>query len=236
MQQMNKNLDTQTRWVRQTGRGKEEEQGDGRNYQTVPGKEHPRVREERKRKMGWERRAVGGKEDEEGLKPKWQRPPPPPPPPLPWSRSTLLPVLLFHISLSLPPSLSLSLSISLLSCSLADLLRQRGEEFRRFKDCSVETACHVGATAALPADFTDSCCYNWSNNQLALGSSAFWRLQTAATSDSGAVGKMNSPSKLDTDLIKWPWTKMFGARQRWSMSGQLISYKVKKEDDKLLDR
>lgn len=44
-----------------SGRGKEEEQGDGRNCQTVPGKEHPRVREERKEKNGMGEKSCGRK-------------------------------------------------------------------------------------------------------------------------------------------------------------------------------
>lgn len=46
-----KNLDTNAVSQTDGGRGKEEEQREGRNCRTVPGKEHPRVREEGK-KMG----------------------------------------------------------------------------------------------------------------------------------------------------------------------------------------
>lgn len=164
----------------------------------MPRKEDPGVgggggaRKWDERKELWEE-----KEDEEWLKPKWQRLHLHPL--FPWSRPTLLPALLFHISHSLPPSLSLAISISLFSCSLADLLRQRGEEFRRFKGSSVETACHVGATAALPADFTDSCCYNWSSTSSP---------PTAATSElSGAPLLINSSLKLDATLHKRIWHK-----------------------------
>lgn len=137
------------------------------NCQALPGKSHPRVAGG---KMGWGRGAMGVPRDEEQLKPERQRlhpsnSSPSHPTPLQPPRWSVIP----HPPSPKPNSSSLpSPSLSLLSCSLADLLRQRGEEFRRFKGCSVETACHVGATAAWPVDFTDSCCYNWSSGSSTL--------------------------------------------------------------------
>lgn len=198
MQCRNQKLDIQA-GVRQTvGQAKRKSKREGRNYQIVPGKEHLGVRGKKK----WDERDVEGKKDEEWLKPKWQRLHPHHP-----SRILVYPPPCCY-STSLFPYPHPSLSLSLF-CSQADLLRQRGEEFRRFKGCSVKTACHVGATAALPTDFTDSCCYNWSSTSSFLVVAFRWS-QTAAKADSGAVCLIHSPSKLDMNLMLLKKTRTFG--------------------------
>lgn len=152
----------------------------------MPGKEHPRVREGRRK---WDEREELGEEkkDEELLEPKWQ-PLRPPLRPL----STLLPALLFHISPSLPPSLALS--ISLFSCSLADLLRQgwRVQALQRLQ-CGDCMSC--GSHSSLACRLHRQLLLQLILDQLALGSSAFQWSQAAATSDSGAECLINNPSK-----------------------------------------
>lgn len=143
-----------------------------------------------RKKAGWERRAGGGPKDEEQLEPKWQ--------PLHLSPP---PVILVYPSpcsviphLSLPAPIRLSLSISLFSCSLADLLRQgwRVQALQRLQ-CGDCMSC--GSHSSLACRLHRQLLLQLILDQLALSSSAFRRSQTAATSDSGAVRLINSPSR-----------------------------------------
>lgn len=148
--------------------------------------------------MGWERRAVGGKKDEEWLKPKWQRLHPPTPVILVYpSPCSVIP----HLSFPTPIPLSLNLSIILLSSRPAQTEGWRVQALQRLQ-CGDCMSC--GSHSSLACRLHRQLLLQLILDQPALGSSAFWRLQTAATSDSRAVCLINSPSKLDMDLIKWP--------------------------------